>query len=356
VPEVSLEVSTYEIQGWQSVQIQRGLDDVADAFDVVLSSPLSSRPPPIPIREGSAVKLRYGDDLLLSGYIDRVSESSSASAFRLQIAGRSAAKDLIDCSAVHKGAWRGMTLDKIAAAIAEPFGLHVSTDVLGLPTETFRLQDGETCWEAIDRLVREHGLRVVSDPSGHLNLTRTGSTRYPDVVIERGVNIVEGGIERTEDARFSQYIFKASLAADDESYGEGNATKFAVEDEGVDRYRPLIVQLEGGGKKNAARLKEAAAWERNVRAGKSQTLSYRVVMPGAVGRSWEMPNGHGLWTPNTIVTVRDKNHDVDGEFLITQVTLRRSVTGTEALLELTHPEAYEPQKPPKKKGKKGYRW
>ncbi len=359
MPELLLRIDDYDVIGWQSVEVQRSLDQIADSFAVALTSPLSSRPPPTPIRQGSEVVVLYDKERVLVGYIDEVNESSNASSFSLSITGRSRSKDLVDCSALHKGAWRNMSLVDIASEIAEPFGLKVSTDLVDLPTEKlFRLQDSETAFGAIDRLVRLHALRVVSDPNGDLLLTRTGLLRFPEVVIERGVNVVEGGIRRSETERFSEYIFKASLAADDDNYGEGNAASFAVADAGVLRYRPLIVHREGiprsgpKGSKQKHDLELAAQWERNTRAGKSETLSYRVILPGAVARSWEMPRDRGLWTPNTIVGVRDASHDIDGQFLVTSVTFRRSAAGTETLLELTHPEAYEPEKPPTKKKKK----
>lgn len=361
MPEVVLRIGQYEVRGWQSVQVQRSLDAAADSFDIALTSPLSSAPPPVPVREGDAVALYYGSktdlgEQLLSGYIDEVDETSTASSFNLRISGRSKAKDLVDCSALHKGAWRNKTIVEIAGDIAAPFGLDVTSDVEPVQERYFRLQDSETAFDAIDRLVRSHGMRCVSYPNGGLLLTRTGLVSYPDVAIERGVNVVEGGVRRSENDRYSEYIFKATLAAADDDYGDGNATKFAVVDEGVERYRPLIVHLDGQratGKSNKVALKEQAEWERNTRAGASQKLSYRVLYPGDVARSWEMPNNRGLWTPNTIVTVRDRNHAVDGLFLITSVTLSRSSSGTTTQLDLTHPEAYQPEKPPKKKLKKG---
>lgn len=357
MPDLALEIGQYEIVGWQSVQIQRSLDTVADSFNVSLSSPFSSAATQVTIRDGDPVKVTYDGILVLSGYIDDVEENSDASSFTLSISGRSKAKDLVDCSALHKGAWRNTPLFIIIEDLAKPFGILVATELTDMPVErSFRLQDSETAWDAIHRLVSDYGCRVVSRPDGTLVLTRTGRRVYPDVVIERGVNVVSGGVKRSESERFSQYIFKASAAADDDNYGDAAASAYALTDEGVGRYRPLVVHKEGKGGKLQSALKQAAAWERNTRAGKSQTLSYRVLTPGDPSRSWEMPNGHGLWAPNLVVAVRDSNHLVDGQFLITSVTFNRSNAGTTTQLELTHPEAYEPEKPPKKKGKKGYTW
>lgn len=358
MPELALRIEDYDILGWQSCEVQLSLDDAVGSFALALTSPFSSKPPPVDVLPGAEVKILYDGEQVLVGYIDDVDESSDAGSFNLTVTGRSRAKDLVDSSALHKGAWRNKSLLTIAAEIAEPFGVRVSTDLSDLPTERlFRLQDGETAFAAINRLVRLHALRVVSDSAGDLVLTRTGLIRFADVVIERGVNVVAGGVRRSETERFSEYIFKATLAASDDDYGEGNATSFAVVDEGMTRYRPLIVHRDGlgryTGKKKSSELQEAAQWERNTRAGKSIALNYRVILPGAPERSWEMPAGAGLWTPNTIVTVRDPSHKVDGQFLVTSVTLRRSESGTETQLALTFPEAYEPEKPPTKRKKKG---
>lgn len=366
MPEVTLDIEEHRIAGWTSVQVQRSLDQLCDTFDLALTSPLSSRPPPVDIREGQEVLLKYDGETMLCGYIDEVDESSNANAFNLRVSGRSKGKDLVDCSCIKKGGWKKMSVDKIAADIAGPFGLKVSTDLTDLPSvATFKLQDSETAFDAVDRLIREYAMRVVSQPNGDLLLTRTGLIRFPDVAIERGRNVIEGGIRRSENERFSQYIFKATAAADDFSYGEDNAASYAAIDEGIGRYRPLIVHRDGQARNSSGQftsqklvkeLETAANWERNTRAGKSQRLTYRVLMPGSVSRSWEMPGGKGLWTPNVVVAVRDSNHAVDGMFLITSVSLTRTASGTETQLELTHPEAYEPEKPPHKKKKGGYTW
>lgn len=353
MPDLALEIDGYDVKGWQSIQIQRSLDDAVDSFEAALTSPLSSAPPkdgrPWP---GDRFRVKYDGALMITGYLDEVDESSDSSSFNLRVSGRSRAKDLVDCSALHKGAWRHMTLDEIAVSLAEPFGLTVTTDIQGLPLEKyFALADGETAFDAMDRLVRDHALRLVSLPSGDLLMTRTGLLRFPDVVIERGVNVISGGIRRSEAERHSSYIYKTQLAATDLAYGTDNSVKYEVSDAGVDRYRPLIVHAAN--QRGAAALKVRAEWERNTRAGRAEQLSYKVLYPGAVSRSWEMPAGKGLWAPNVVVTVRDAAHAIEGEYLVTAVTLTRSTTRTETQLELTAPEAYQPEKPPKKKKKGG---
>ena len=57
-----------------------------------------------------------------------------------------------------------------------------------------------------------------------------------------------------------------------------------------------------------------------------------------------------------IVSEADSFLGVDGQFLVTSVSLTRDGSGTRTSLTLTHPEAYETELPPKKKAKKGFNW
>jgi len=216
---------------------------------------------------------------------------------------------------------------------------------------------------ALERLGKDYALRLVSEPDGSIKFTRTGAVRYPDVVIERGRNVLAGGLETSLEERFSQYIFKAQLAASDDTYGAQVNTQYAVDDAGVPLYRPLVIEsdeqvrdFKGKFTKDKVKtpLQLRAEWERNTRAGKSRTLTYEVGDPNDLALSWE--HGRGVWAPNTIVTVRDDYHKIDGPYLITQVTLMRDGQGTRTSLALTHPEAYEVELPPKKGKKGGFVW
>lgn len=351
-PRLVLLVEGEEYDGWTNIQIVRSLDALADTFDLGLVTRGASRPPPPNLAEGDECKVLYDGETLISGWIDAIKDDYNASSSTLVINGRSRAGDLVDCSAVHKP-WRTTPILQIAGDLCKPFGITVSSDIVDLPVEKyFKLTDGETVFAALDRLARDHGLRVISKPDGSVMFTRTGLLRFPNVAIETGVNVVSGSRQRSQEGRHSPYIFKAQLAASDTTNGADASTKYQLVDDGVTRYRPLVVEVEGQRGKKA--LEEAAAWERNTRAGKARTLSYEVVNPDQPSRSWE--NAEGLWEPNTIVTVRDSYYEIDGEFLVTEARLTLDNGGTKTSLQLTAPEAYEPKKPPKKKKKKGYSW
>jgi prophage tail gpP-like protein len=363
MPELVLLVEGKEYSGWTNIQIVRSLDTLADTFDLGLVSRGSSEPPPHELAEGDACEILYDGETLISGWIDVIDEGYTASSSTLVLNGRSRAGDLVDCSAVHKP-WRKTPLLKIAQDLCKPFKIDVSSDLSDLPTEAhFKLSEGETVFAALDRLARGHGMRVVSRPDGSILFTRTGLLRLPNVAIEHGINVVSGGFRRSAEERFSPYIFKAQFAANDEVNGFAASAKYEVLDEGVVRYRPLVVERDSQGRTSTGQftsekvthdLREAAEWERNTRAGKARQLSYQVVNPNDPSRNWE--NAEGLWEPNTIVTVRDPYYQLDSEFLVVEVRFTIDNNGTTTSLLLTATEAYEPKKPPRKRKKKGYSW
>lgn len=351
--DLVLLVDGYEHRGWTAVQVQRSIDALADSFDLQLATNLGDLAP-VEILEDSPCEIRFRGELLLSGYVERVERSYTATSRTYTASGRSRAGDLVDCSAIH-APWSQTPLLQIAQELCDPFGLQVSNQLFeALPTEPrFVVEQGETVFAALDRLARAHGMRLASAPDGSVLFTKTGLLRYPDVVIEAGVNVEEGSLVRSMEERFSRYIFRAKLAASDENFGENTVAKYEVTDEGVSRHRPLVVDSDN--QRGQAALERAAAWERNTRAGRSRPLQYSVVDPLDPGGSWL--HARGIWEPNIIVAVRDSILGVEGEFLVTEVTLSRSVDqGTRTQVTLMYPEAYDVKAPKPKKRKKGMTW
>lgn len=369
MPDLTLRVDEYVITGWNSVQVDLSLDSLASSFSLQLTSKISSDAVDrIDIIEGLPCRITYGDEDVLSGYIDTANPSYDGKSTSFTCSGRSKAGDLVDCTAIKPGkltggSWKGTNFLKIANEICSPFGITAYCD-LGDPLEGyFKLEEGESCFDALERLGKDYGLRIVSYPDGDILFTRTGLERFPDVVITEG-KILRGSLVRSCAERFSDYVFKGQSCPSDELPGDQTNLSKLVKDDGVGRYRPLLIETDEQVRnnkgqftkdKNKTPLQLRAEWERNTRAGKSRQLSYEVVNKDDMSLSWEMRPGE-LWRPNIIVSVRDSFLGVDGQFLVTGVSLIRSSGGTQTNLSLTFPEAYETELPPKDKKKKGMSW
>ena len=74
-------------------------------------------------------------------------------AHTIAVRGRDATGDLVDCSAASKpGEWKDARLEEIASALCEPFGIRVTREVdTGAPFARFRIEEGESVFEAIER-------------------------------------------------------------------------------------------------------------------------------------------------------------------------------------------------------------
>jgi prophage tail gpP-like protein len=349
--EISITVGTTTLEGWQSVSLTSSLDELAQSFDLQVGSRQDGKSDVRgTLREGEPCQVRIDGTPVITGYIDQVSREESATAFSLGVSGRSRAADLVDCSVIGKNAWRQAAPLSIARDLCAPYGITPETEIVGLaPLSHFRAQAGEEVFAALDRLGRQIGGRWISTPNGHIELIRVGQMARPaGEAIASAKNIYTAAITLNATQRFSRYVFRGQVATSDELSGEAAASvEFAVSDDGVSRYRPLVIQDDAQGGKTA--LEARARWERATRAGKAVTLRYEVRSAASPSESWYA--GPSVWEPGTIAQVQDELLRISGPWLISRVELVRNDQGTAARLELVGLEAYDPEPVPKKRPK-----
>lgn len=356
---VTNELGTNRHSGWTDISVTRSLEQFAATFDIGFIDHWSDDQTAIPIREGDACELRLKDItqqsgdgvLVVSGYVDDAEVSQSKTDFTMHVAGRSKAGDLVDCSAIHgKGSWKNVGLKDIAKDLCAPFSLNVvvnSSADMGAAFDTFSIQDGETVHDTLERGCRARGVLLASDADGTVRFTGIGSqTTKTKIVRGENGNVIAGSRQGSLRERFSDITIKAQSVGTASYNGKSSSQqKYVIKDKAVARFRPLLIKAETGFG-TAAKLQTRAVWERNVRAGRAQRLSY--VLDG-----WS--NAEGLWKPNTLVAVKDPVLEIDTTLLIVSVTQSRSVDqGTVTQLELCDPRAMtvEPLTTQKKQKKK----
>ncbi|KAL6953374.1 hypothetical protein U1Q18_052068 [Sarracenia purpurea var. burkii] len=241
---------------------------------------------PWPIFEWDEVKVYIGADLLISGYVEEVEFSLDDGSHVMRVAGSDRTVDLVDCSAMLRpGVIKGKKLEEAASILAKPFGIEVVTDQdTGPAIASFALQPGEKVFEAISRAAIAKHLLVTSRPDGSLLITRSGSRRATDAIVE-GKNLKSGSSRSSSRDRFSDYIVEG------QSSGQGqakNGQRGTYRDPGFPRYRPLMLQAEQ--KATAEYVKARAQFEARARAAKSQGAVVVVV-------GWRQSDGT-LWDRN----------------------------------------------------------
>ena len=337
-----LQVEGQPFSGWKSITVTSSIEAICGSFRFIASEKNPDDVLARTIRRGQTCEVHLEGDLVLRGYINQVTPRHDSKSHNVAISGRSLAGDLVDCSVTHKpGEWKQRTILQIAQDLAEPFGITVRAEVdVGEAFPTFRVKESETVFSALERMARQRGLLLISDPEGQVVLTRARKEREPLAVI-LGTEVLEASVTDSESDRFSLYRFKGQQQGSDTLTGvqaaeiQGEAT-----DPEVERFRPNVQIAEAQG--TNATLRERARWEAARQAG----LSHR---PQVVVRDWRNSAG-SLWRPNTLVQMVDDFLEVDGELLIVSVTYQSDSAGRRATLALSRPEAFDVLAIPDKTG------
>lgn len=337
---VTLTVGGTRYSGWQSIHISRGIEQVAGSFNLAVSEKFDGLKNPRPIKAGDKATVAIDGDVVITGHVDVVAPQYDAHQHTLQISGRDATGDLVDCAAVHKsGGWTNRTLAQIARDVAKPFGIGVKVETnVGKPIKSLTIEPGETALETLDRAARYRGVLLMSDGLGNLLLTEPRKGGAAPAALELGKNILSASGHVSLVDRFATYIVKAQQSGSDSTFGAAASGPSAQVVDAVMqalRYRPTVILCED--QASAADCKLRAEWQRTVAAARSRQVVYTVV-------GWRA--NMKLWQPNTTVPVTDAYLSLKETRLISQVDYTLDEQGARTELTCTLKHAYDVQTTP----------
>lgn len=309
MPEVVLEVGRTEWGGWKGYQVNVGIQQLAGGFTLQLTERWPGQATRREIPEGEPCTLHYDGEVLITGYIDSVDPTYDSQSHLVTVTGRDKTGDLVDCSAPSTQ-WIGRSLADVARELLKPYGIGVIDEAgANAPFKSLKPTDGETVFEMLDQAARIRGVMLITDGRGNLVITRAGLGRADDRLV-LGENILTANGRRDRRDVFSKYTLKGQTQGSDFNFGEATSVLASASDNRVKRHRPLTVIAEGPLDAQGAR--DRVEWERNVRWGRSQAITY--LLSGARQRSGQ------LWRPNLLVAVDDAYQYLRGaERLITDV-------------------------------------
>ncbi len=339
---VTLTIGGRAWQGWQDIRIARGCERVPNDFDLVVTEYFPGAGQ-IVIEPGQECQLKIGQDLVITGYVDRYSAGIAYNQHGVKISGRGRCQDLVDCSVITDGIGSQIgnaALLATAQRLAEPYGIQVTSRAGdAFIAETLGLFQTETPFDVIERLARSTGYLAYEGPDGNLILNRVSAERHATGFVE-GANVERANVAFSMDARFSEYrVIRTALEnLDDIASAVGNADWNRIDisrDYGVPRRRRrnIVVEQQFAGDDFAIRR---GRWEMSRRYGRSQAVTLVV-------DSWR--DGAGmLWEPNRLVRVHLPSLKLSEKlWCIGDVTYLRGPQGQRAEVVLMPPEAFEPQ-------------
>tara|TARA_B100000700_G_scaffold15695_1_gene15454 strand:+ start:2948 stop:3991 length:1044 start_codon:yes stop_codon:yes gene_type:complete len=332
VSELVLIVDGTRHRGWTEVQVRRGLDQIADTFEVALTEKWSEGAAPRRLRAGQAVVVEIDGERVITGYIDDVLPNYDARQHQLVINGRSKTADLVDSSSTAQPWETAQTVEQIARRVAAPFGIDVVAEVdVGAPLRAIEIEPGQTYGEALIQLAGYRALLLISDAQGRLVITRPPRARLT-TELALGENIRAANGRFSDRDRFSEVIVQGQSAADDGFWGEpASAAEGRAKDPGIERYRPTLVVCDTSA--DTASCRQRAEWEIRQRWGQSRGVTYTVA-------GWR--HAEGLWRPGDLVPIRDKWMGLDGtEWLITHVQFLLDERGERSEIRVAPPSSYD---------------
>jgi prophage tail gpP-like protein len=350
-PKLTLWVDGHIHHGWTAAGVTLGLTQLSNAFTLTVTDKWydsNGAPTRLDIAPGSACRLEIAGQRLITGYVDQVTPSYSASAHSIAVTGRDTAGDLVDCSA-EIAEWRGQKLETIIRALISPYGMRLTVQAgvdSGEAFGRFAVNAGDSVQQTLERLTRQRALLLWSDGLGGLILGR-GTVGAPLATLARGQRILSANATNTHADRFSQITVMQSQEAPADGADAATVTQSLgiAYDPDISRYRPLILVPEAPA--TTLTMGERAEWERRVRTGKGHKFTLSV-------QGWFADTAQTtLWRPGQTVTFNDDWLGAAGTYLISAVSLNLSTSGSIAGLTLLPPGALdrlvEPDGPAKPK-------
>lgn len=332
---IELEVGGIRHSGWKEADVQTGLDRFAGAFNLSLVDKWPDEEgfelERLSVEAGQSAAIYVGGELVMSGYIDKALPAINSDEYSIQIAGRSMAADLLDCSAVHEPAtWLNQKLEDIVRDIIAPFRIDVivQTDT-GEAFKKFAIQQGESVFDVIERMCQMRALLPVSAANGDIIIMRPSLGE--SVSIREGADFTSAEAQHDVSGRYSDYIVKGQSAGDDDHNGRAtNQLTGRAIDPAVMRYRPLLIIAEEQG--NSSTMAQRAEWEVKVRAAQSQSAIINYP-------DWRAPNGQ-LWRDGMSVDLFAPSLFITDMMIVTGVNFTVNADVKEAVIALAYPDAY----------------
>ena len=190
--KLSLRIGGVNWEGWKSAEISRQMDAVCSEFALGLSDRWRHGDGAMPLAAGMPMELLVGEDSAVVGYLDKVDFSLGTSDHAINVSGRDKTCDLVDCAAIHSpGSWKNLDALALAKILAEPFGVEVSSETdVGEPFDSFKLEEGETAFDAIDRILKEREILALPDGRGGLKLAKL-APKKSGTALAQGVNVLQ---------------------------------------------------------------------------------------------------------------------------------------------------------------------
>lgn len=277
---------------------------------------------------GTPVTVSANGQLILTGYINKMTPSFDANNHTVEVSGTSKGRDSVKSAAEHdKGEWRNKTPLQIAQELDKQ-GVGFTSDVEQPTIEYARLHPMENVFDAVERMTRRYPMLFQGMPDGSIKMTKGGTGGMNSPLIE-GQNILGGSATFDDSDQHSEYKVKGQRV-----YGVDKKSLQIVatsQDSSVKRHLPKHIHQESDIDQDSAQKR--ADHHKNRQQGESVSASIKT-------QSW-FDSGGQLWIANALVFVMSPTLKLNQQMLIKSVSLTQDKGGSFAQLSLVLPQAFD---------------
>lgn len=344
--QVYLIIAGTKFSGWKTTTITKSIESCCGkfSFSLVTKTDLEMAS----LVPGAPCQVYIGKDLVIDGYLDKVSPTGDESGFAYTIEGRDKTQDLIDCSCERAPyTWTEISLYALANKLCAPYNILVSkSGVFEDPRTKFTLEIGETAFEALAKAAKARNVLLMANEEGNLVIGKPGEERLTDSLVY-GKNLKKFSADYDNTNRFHKYVVKGQRTNNGNPWSKSSTNIYGEAfDEEVRSTRVKIFSADNA--ESNATAKERAKWEAIKNAALSEQIEVLVV-------GFRQSNGN-LWKENKLVPViiDTKAIYINTEMLVSSVTYSSNEAGRTTSMTLKRKDAYTEfvRAKVKKKGKK----
>lgn len=331
--KIELKIDHEKLSGFEGLQVIRSIDSAADAYSFSLPwDPMLGnieRFRPFKVRR---VEVLVDDEIIITGYLEKLSFSTSAGGRRLNVQGRSASGTILDWSAGPPFQFENLTFNNISKELSKAIHSSLAGGVVFATPDTppiaeVTIEPGDTFFKIISSLASSHGLWARPTAGGRLEYLKLSSTRESVATLEEGISPVRV-ITADHDVtkRFQKYMVIGT------SEGENSTAE-------VSDYESLGLGVRGRQiselKQQTTDIDQAAKYAR----ARAMIDSYKAT---AEVDGWHY-NGN-LWTPGDIITVKAPGAFIlkSTRLIIMKVTYKIDESGGQSsILDLGLPGVFD---------------
>lgn len=250
-------ISGRSLQLVESISISRSIENLVSTCDLQLALPSVSQ-----VDLSGLLEVFYDNRKVFTGYIfDQVSANGDGTIINFMLLSKTA--NVARCMHTGPKTFTNASLRNILESILNPFNVQISSLAKNPTVASFAINNTETAFSAIDRLLKENGLLITDNVDGNVDIIeRNITTSTVSFIVGRNVKVV--------NSKFSMHKVHSEITVISENKDQGTISATARDLNAVG-YSPLIIKAES--KSSKAILQQRANYEVAVRAARKRSIT-----------------------------------------------------------------------------------